>query len=458
LVAEVSKLSPSRSRPQKLVLVVDPDRVSSMMTARILERMGAAVECVADAAGGLELLQQREVDLVVCEATLPDIPAASFIAMSQRIYAPATLPVLVVTMDLRSPDRVDLLRAGALECLTKPVEAEEFRFRVQRALHERAEAADSFGAVHLGGDLEAFPLTDVLTVLDLARHTGRVEVASSREYGAVELVDGAIRHAQFGTAVGIDALATILRVARGWFRVRRSAATSARTIEGSTTQSILEATVTEANRRRSPSVRARNLDELGVSKSELAPQAPELARLARRLAPLLQDPHKLGELELAPRDVQPREHSAFTITWFGDGPEVISTLWEISAPLGPQILQQLRMPGAALRWRFHGRDRDQLVIRVVELDEPSPAWFHLHSDVVILAAPPTGPLVVDPAIRAYVLTHKLPALVIAQEAESARLFSPAPFSDIAITGYRLAELRGQTRALLASAVRMRTTP
>ncbi|MEZ4360971.1 MAG: DUF4388 domain-containing protein [Kofleriaceae bacterium] len=433
---------------------MDPDRVSSVITVRALEKMGYEVESVADAAGGLETIQQRQIDLVICEATLPDIPATSFIAMSQRIYAPSPLPVLVVTMDLHTPVRLELLRAGALECLAKPVEAEELRLRVSRALRDHEPAELRFGAVQLGGDLGSFSLTDVLTLLDLAKHTGRLEIASSREPGVIELVDGQILHAELGRLQGIEALAVILRVARGWFRVQRAEPTPRRTIEGTTTQSMLDATVLDANQRRTPSMRIRTLEELGVSKAQLSPPPARLARLARRLAPLIQDPHRLGELELSPRDSRPDDEDTLTLTWFGEINEAISTLWEISAPLSPQLLHDLRTPNLALHWRFHGRDRDQLAIRVIELDEPSPAWFHLSTDLALLAAPPTGAFVVDPSVRAYVLTHKTPTLVLAPEDESARLLSPAPFTQVVSRDARLVDLRGQVRTVLADAIRM----
>ena len=455
MVAEARKIVPSRPHVEDLVLVVDPDRVSSVLTARILEKMKYAVECVTDATSALELLQQRQIDLVICEATLPDIPAPTFITTCQRIYAPAALPVLVMTLDLRASARVDLLRAGATECLTKPVEAEELRLRVERALRTRVGALSPAGAVYLSGDLEHVRLTDVLTVADLAKATGHLEVATNREAGRLELVAGRLRHAELGKTTGIEALTSILRLARGWFRLRAGAPTTRPTLEGSMTQLLLEATVDEANRRRSPSARQRSLEELGVSTARITGPAPDLVRRAARILPLLQDPHRLGELELGSRTQEVANDDALTITLFGEDTEVVSALWEISAPLGPHILGGLRQPTACLRWTFHGRDRDRLVVRVVSLDEPSPSWFHLQSDVVIVAAPQTSATMVDPAVRAYVLSHRTPALIVAHQQEGERLFAPAPFSQLQITGQRLSELRGGTRALLVAALKLR---
>jgi DNA-binding response OmpR family regulator len=452
---EARKLVPTRSQPEDLVLVVDPDRVSSMITARILEKMRYQVECVADATGGLELLQQREVDLMICEASLPDLPATALIAMGQRIYAPQPLPVLVMTVDLRATMRIDLLRAGAIDCLTKPVEAEELRLRVERALQPPAAATTHAGEVHMGGDLEKVRLPDVLTVLDLAKYSGHIDVASNRDVGKLVLSEGRILHAALGKLTGMDALAAILRLSRGWFRAH-SGAVGERSLHGSTTQLLLEATVAEANRRRTPSFRAAALDELGVSKTRVfAAPEPDPARLAARLAPLIHDPHRLGEFELSGGEPAPPSQDTFTVTLFGDSPEIVAALWELSAPLGPHVLSAARHPGTSLRWRFHGRDRNQLVVRMVGLDEPSPSWFHLPSDVVIVAAPQTGPLVVDPAIRAYVLSNKIPTLVIAHHDEAKRLFSPAAFVEVAITGQRLSELRGKMRALLSQAIKLR---
>ena len=448
---------PARPHTEDLVLVVDPDRVSSVITARILERMKYTVECVHDATAALELLQQRLVDLMICEATLPDLPAPSLIAAAQKLYAPAALPVLVMTMDLRAAARVDLLRAGALECLTKPVEAEELRLRVDRALRLRVDPPPA-GEIFLAGDLDHVRLADVLTLADLTKLTGHLEIASRREAGRIELVAGRMRHAELGRATGIEALTSILRLARGWFRLRAGTPSGPRTLDGSTTQLLLETTVEDANRRRSPTGRQQSLDEFGVSTARLSPKAPDLLRRITRLLPLVQDPHRLGELELSTRAQDPIAEDALTLMLFGDATEVVSALWEVSAPVGPQILQSLRHPAARLRWIFHGRDRDQLVVRVIALDEPSTSWFELRSDAIIVTAPQASPMVVDPAVRAYVLSHRLPTLVVALQGEGERLFSPTPFAPLRITGQRLADLRGGTRAMLVAALELLGQP
>ena len=63
------------------------------------------------------------------------------------------------------------------------------------------------------------------------------------------------------------------------------------------------------------------------------------------------------------------------------------------------------------------------------------------------AAPETGPLVVDPAVRAYVLSNKIPTLVIAHQEEAHRLFSPAAFVvATATSSYRIMTPAEELRA------------
>jgi hypothetical protein len=92
---------------------------------------------------------------------------------------------------------------------------------------------------------------------------------------------------------------------------------------------------------------------------------------------------------------------------------------------------------------------------LISLDEPAASWAPLASDAVILAVPPSGPLLLDPAIRTYVLQHQLPTLVVGSQDDAAQLFSPSPFLELQVTGRRLSERHGQMRALLGAALRLR---
>lgn len=436
------------------MVIADPDRVSAMITSRILEKMQVSVERVESATAALELLQARTTDLLICEAALPDLPTATLITSAQRIYGTAPLPILVTAVDLRSRLRLELLRAGATACLAKPLEADELRLCVERGLTAARPPAQGTAA-YLAGLIEQVSLPDVLVMAELARLSGHLEVTSRFQRGRVELDRGAIRHAAIGRLEGLEALAEILRAATGWFRLRPAASSGVTTLQGSTTQVLLRATIEEENRQATRTSRPSTLERLGVSTSQTDGATAEPARRAARLLPALGDPHRLGELELVTEN--DRDPATVTLLLFGDLLELVSAIWEISAPVSPRLLLDVQ-PGAKLRWRFHGRDRDRLLVRLIALDEPSTSWFGLESDGVLIAAPATGVHSIDPAVRAYVQTHNLPTVLIAEQDEGARLMSPAAFFPVHLTGRRLSAMRGDLRALLVTALRHRSQP
>lgn len=454
MVAVAPVDTPLRSRAETLVVVADPDRVSAMITTRILEKMQLSVEHVESATAALEVLKERTADLLISEAALPDLPAATLITAAQRLYGAASLPVLITTVDLRSRLRLELLRAGAELCLSKPLEADELRLCVERALGA-ARSRASNTACYLSGLIEHVPIPDVLTMAELARLSGHLEVATRFQRGRVELDRGAIRHAVLGRLEGLEALGEILRAATGWFRLRAAPPSGVTTLQGSTTQILLRATIEDSHRQLTRSSRPSTLERLGVSTAQTETATAETARRAARLLPALGDPHRLGELELVAND--DRDSTTLTLLLFGDLLELVTAMWEISAPVSPRLLLDAQ-PGAKLRWRFHGRDRDRLLVRLIALDEPSPSWFDLPADGALIAAPASGVHAIDPAVRAYVQTHNLPTVIIAEPAESARLLSPAAFFPVHITGRKLADLRGDMRALLVTALRHRSQP
>ncbi|MFN0247058.1 MAG: DUF4388 domain-containing protein [Kofleriaceae bacterium] len=428
---------------------MDPDKLSSMIASRAIASSGCNVEVVHSGLAALELVAGRQVEMIIVEAQLADVPLSSLVSRLRQLYTPM-IPVLVLATELRPAQRVDVLRLGA-ELMSKPFDAAELQARVERALARPKQHVDD-AVTLLSGELGTFTMFDALTMLDLARFEGKLDVASARETGCVFFRGGRPYHATWGKASGGQALAAMLHLARGWFRARPGS-TSTSTLEGSTTHLLLAATVDEAHRRRTPSAYPNRLDELGVTKRPLTPlttRADGAERLARRLALQLHDPLRLGELDLADPHQAANEPDTLTLVMFGEVPSLIAALWEVSAPVSPETLIGC-MNGRRLTWSFSGRDRDRLLVVPIGIAEPTPAWFELRPDIVVLAPPPSSVLALDPAVRPYVLHHGAPALLLAPPGAQ-RAMSPVPFTTFKSMGKHLHELRGQSRSVLADAL------
>ena len=96
-------------------------------------------------AGGVEL----PFDLIICDLMLPGATGEELIA-TVRERTPE-LPVVVISARTSTTDRIDLLRLGADDYLTKPFDLDELAARVEVQLRHRL--ARERGATARNGDL-----------------------------------------------------------------------------------------------------------------------------------------------------------------------------------------------------------------------------------------------------------------------------------------------------------------
>ncbi|MDH4046306.1 MAG: response regulator transcription factor [Gemmatimonadota bacterium] len=139
------------------VLVVEDDRLVAQFLQRGLEEQGMQVEVVGDGLEALERGADPTLDLIVLDLRLPGM-AGPEVLRNLRDREVAT-PVLVLTAQDAVDSKVQALRMGADDYVTKPFAFEELLARIE-ALARRPKAI-------------APPL---LTVGDLTVDTGSREV------------------------------------------------------------------------------------------------------------------------------------------------------------------------------------------------------------------------------------------------------------------------------------------
>jgi DNA-binding NtrC family response regulator len=120
-------------RAQILLIDDDPD-MCGVLSER-LEAAGYELTWRLTADEGIELLQERDFDVVITDLNLD---GASGIDICQRVKEnrPNT-PVLVITGFGNMSSAVDALRAGAHDFMTKPIDSQLLQHAVERALRMR---------------------------------------------------------------------------------------------------------------------------------------------------------------------------------------------------------------------------------------------------------------------------------------------------------------------------------
>lgn len=166
----------------RVLLVEDDPDVSGYLAKGIAEH-GHTVDQARDGKTGLFLATTEQYDAMVIDRMLPELDG---LAIVKSLRATGnTVPVLILSTLGEVDDRVQGLRAGADDYLTKPFAFSELLARLE-ALRRRAAAAISNETVLRVGDLELDLLTRV------AKRAGRVIALQPREYRLLEYL---MRHA-----------------------------------------------------------------------------------------------------------------------------------------------------------------------------------------------------------------------------------------------------------------------
>ena len=119
------------------VLLVEDDEIMRMSLEDRLHLDGIAVRAVCDTASAREELDKGDIDLVVSDIRLPDGTGIELFSDISN-YFPG-IPVILMTAYGDVSDAVSLVKAGALDYLTKPFDISDFIKRVEQHLSRIAD-------------------------------------------------------------------------------------------------------------------------------------------------------------------------------------------------------------------------------------------------------------------------------------------------------------------------------
>ena len=176
------------SEKKTTILIVDDDLQLLQLVALNLELEGYAVLQASDGLQALNQIETHAPDLVLLDVMMPRM---SGFAVCHRVREFSTVPIIIITAQGRSQDKVRGLDLGADDYLTKPLNMDELLARV-RAVLRRAQVTEEErarqGAMTIGdltidfgqnlvlmaGRKVVLTPTEYRLLADLARHAGRI--------------------------------------------------------------------------------------------------------------------------------------------------------------------------------------------------------------------------------------------------------------------------------------------
>ena len=138
------------------VLVVEDDRNIAGLLQMYLEKEGYAVTIAYDGGEGLAKYRAIQPDLVLLDVMMPVMDGWN---VCKAIRAEAQTPIIMLTAKGETDDKVNGLKVGADDYITKPFEMREVLARVEAVLRRSSGVAAPSKARKLSFDMDAFELT-----------------------------------------------------------------------------------------------------------------------------------------------------------------------------------------------------------------------------------------------------------------------------------------------------------
>lgn len=113
------------------ILIVEDDEDIAEMVAWNLEKQGWQVSIETDGSKGMERIRTAHPDLVILDIMLPGTDGLSIARAMQESPLTAPIPVMFLTARARLEDRLEGLKLGAADYLTKPFSPKELVLRVR---------------------------------------------------------------------------------------------------------------------------------------------------------------------------------------------------------------------------------------------------------------------------------------------------------------------------------------
>lgn len=214
--------------PKGLVLVIEDDEWTSGLLSGAIRDAGYDVIVCNTAKAGVDMVCSREPDCIICDIDLPD-QDGYWVARNVRTQPSrvSVTPFLFLSALDDQEARLEGFHVGADAYMTKPFRVDEVvaqvgalvqmasRLRKRRdSLVSVPPSSASTETTAIQGDLSQMSIATVLTVLELERRTGTVEVVSKKRKVQLDVAMGLIVNGSIG-GTKTDAI-TILRSILGW--------------------------------------------------------------------------------------------------------------------------------------------------------------------------------------------------------------------------------------------------
>ena len=153
------------------ILIIDDDKDLCFVLKRFLSKHGFEVIEATSGKAALEILENVEPDLILCDFRLEDMSGSSILKKIKEKNP--SVPVIIITGYSNIKTAVEVMKLGAMDYVTKPLLPDEILLTIRKALTKSAEekAGASGAPVAETTDEDAGSKEDKLALTNAKRYT-----------------------------------------------------------------------------------------------------------------------------------------------------------------------------------------------------------------------------------------------------------------------------------------------
>ncbi len=107
------------------ILLVDDNHFNQQVAGELLGQAGMVVEIASDGFSALELVAQKDYDLILMDIQMPDLDGLEVARRIRERHDASSLPIVAMTAHALSEDRARSLGAGMNDHIAKPIDPQE---------------------------------------------------------------------------------------------------------------------------------------------------------------------------------------------------------------------------------------------------------------------------------------------------------------------------------------------
>ncbi|WP_319231611.1 sigma-54 dependent transcriptional regulator [Draconibacterium orientale] len=161
----------------KKILIIDDDTFICELLKKHLQNNNYSAETAYNGRGALKLFKENKFDLVLCDFRLPDTSGLEL--MQQLKSIKQSVPVIIMTAYADVRMAVKLMKLGASDYITKPIQQEEFLGLIKKLLKkpEPSAAKKNRKTVYSNGDFIIGDSPKIKYAINLARKVAPTDMS-----------------------------------------------------------------------------------------------------------------------------------------------------------------------------------------------------------------------------------------------------------------------------------------